>query len=145
MIGTQRVPFEGPDDYNIMAVGEAPGGEEQGQGRPFVGRAGALLERYLERNMIPRSKVKLANLCKYRPGVNHNKFEALLGSSQLEDGLDELAEEIKRVKPNVIIALGNWPLWYLTGCCGLDKTKPKPGSGIFLYRRLRIVGSSAYR
>lgn len=137
-IGTQRVPFEGPDEYNIMLVGEAPGGEEQGQGRPFVGRSGQLLERYLERNMVTRSQVKLANLCKYRPGTNHNKFEALLGSSQLEEGLDELAAEIARAKPNVIIVLGNWPLYYLTGQCGLDKTKPKPGSGIFLYRGSRL-------
>jgi len=137
-IGTQRVPFEGPDDYNIMCVGEAPGAEEQGQGRPFVGRSGQLLERYLERNLVSRREVKLANISKYRPGTNHNKFEALIGSSQLEDGLDELAEEIKRVKPNVIIALGNWPLYYLTGNCGLDKTKPKPGSGIFLYRGSRL-------
>jgi len=137
-IGTQRVPFEGPDTYDIMLVGEAPGAEEVGQGRPFVGRSGQLLERYLERNLVTRSQVKLANLCKFRPGQHHNKFEALLGSSQLEEGLDELAEEIKRSKPNVVIALGNWPLYYLTGCCGLDKNKPKPGSGIFLYRGSRL-------
>ena len=143
-IGTQRVPFEGPDEYDIMAVGEAPGAEEQGQGRPFVGRSGQLLERYLERNMIPRRKVKLANLSKYRPGQNHNKFEALIGSSQLEDGLDELAEEIKRARPNVIIALGNWPLYYLTGKCGLDKGKDKPGSGIFLYRGSRLPALSRF-
>jgi len=137
-IGTQRVPFEGPDSYDIMAIGEAPGAEEQGQGRPFVGRSGQLLERYLERNLISRREVKLANLSKYRPGTNHNRFEALIGSSQLEDGLDELAEEINRVRPNVIVALGNWPLWHLTGCCGLDKGKKKPGSGIFLYRGSRL-------
>jgi len=137
-IGTQRVGFEGPDNYNIMLVGEAPGAEEQGQGRPFVGRSGQLLERYLERNLVTRSQVKLANLSKYRPGTNHNKFEVLLGSTQLEDGLGELSEEIKRARPNVIIALGNWPLYYLTGKCGLDKTKPKPGSGILLYRGSRL-------
>jgi len=137
-IGTQRVPFEGPDKYDIMLVGEAPGAEEVGQGRPFVGRSGQLLERYLERNMVTRPQVKLANLSKYRPGQNHNKFEALLGSTQLEDGLGELEEEIRRAKPNVVIALGNWPLYHLTGCCGLDKTKPQPGSGIFLYRGSRL-------
>jgi len=104
-IGTQRVPFEGPDTYNIMAVGEAPGQVEVGQGRPFVGKSGQHLERYLEKNLIERHEIKLANLSKFRPGTNHNKFEALLGSSQLEEGLDELAEEINRVKPNVIIAL----------------------------------------
>jgi len=139
-IGTQRVPFEGPDEYDIMLVGEAPGAEEVGQGRPFVGRSGQLLERYLERNLVTRSQVKLANLSKYRPGTHHNKFEALLGSTQLEDGLDELGEEIKRAKPNVVIALGNWPLYYLTGNCAIDgKTKkPTPGKGILLYRGSRL-------
>lgn len=137
-IGTQRVPFAGPDKYDIMFVGEAPGAEEQGQGRPFVGRSGQLLERYIGRNMLTRPQVKLANLSKYRPGSNHNKFEALLGSSQLEEGLNELAEEIKRAKPNVVVALGGWPLYYLTGCCGLDKGKSIPGTGIFLYRGSRL-------
>jgi len=143
-IGTQRVPFEGPDEYNIMLVGEAPGAEEVGQGRPFVGRSGQLLERYLERNQVTRSQVKLANLCKFRPGQHHNKFEALLGSTQLEDGLGELGEEINRTRPNVVIALGNWPLYYLTGKCGLDKSKPKPGSGILLYRGSRLPALSKF-
>jgi len=139
-IGTQRVPFEGPKDYNIMLVGEAPGAEEQGQGRPFVGRSGKLLERYLERNMVSRSQVRLANLCKYRPGRDHNKFEALFGSTQLEEGMDELSEEIQRVRPNVVIALGNWPLYYLTGKCAIDGKTKKPvlGAGILLYRGSRL-------
>ena len=106
-IGTQRVPFEGPDTYNIMAVGEAPGATEVGQGRPFVGRSGQHLERYLEKNLIERHEIKLTNLSKYRPGTSHNKFEALIGPSKLEEGLDERAEEVNRVKPNVILALGN--------------------------------------
>jgi len=139
-IGTQRVPFEGPDTYNIMCVGEAPGAEEVGQGRPWIGKAGQLIERYFDRHGVPRTKIKWANLSKVRPGQNHNKFEALLGSSQLQEGLDELSEEILRVRPNVIVALGNWPMYYLTGAAGIDgKTKKKvPGTGIFLYRGSRL-------
>ena len=121
--GTQRVPFEGPKEYNIMLVGEAPGAEEVGQGRPFVGKSGQLLERYLERNMITRSQVKLANLCKYRPGTHHNEFKALLGTSELAEGLKELQDEIESAKPNVIIALGNWPMYYLTGLSGMRNGK----------------------
>lgn len=137
-IGTQRVGFEGPDEYNIMLVGEAPGAIEVGQGRPFVGPAGELLERYLGRHMVMRHQVKLTNLCKHKPSKNSNKFQLLLGSSQLEDGLNELAEEINCVKPNVILALGNWPMYYLTGKCGTIKGKPIPGTGILTYRGSRL-------
>jgi len=148
-IGTQRVPFEGPKDYNILFVGDSPGAEEVGQGRPFIGKDGALLERYLERNLVTRTQVKLAYLSKYRPS-SYNKpgesahFLPLLGSSQLEEGLNELEEEIRRIRPNIIVALGDWPLFYLTGCCGLDKTKPKPGSGILLYRGSRLPAVSRF-
>lgn len=135
-IGTQRVPFEGPESSKILLVGEAPGGEEEGSGRPFVGISGQLLQRYLERQGLDRSQVRLANLCKYRP--RGNKFEVLLGSSQLEEGLNELEEEIKKNKPNVVVALGGWPLWFLTGKCTQEKRKDKPGSGIMLYRGSRL-------
>lgn len=135
-IGVTRVPFEGPKDYNILCVGEAPGGEEAGQGRPFVGKAGQLLEDYLGRKGIARKQVRLANLCKHRPP--DNKFNALLGSDELYKGLDELEEEIKRVEPNVIIALGAWPMYFLTGAHGKVKGKWTPGSGIFNYRGSRL-------
>ncbi len=136
-IGTQRVPFEGPkSDYKILCVGEAPGGEEVGQGRPFVGKAGELLTDYFARKGIARSEVKLANLCKYRPP--DNKFNILLGTSQLEDGLDELEEEIKRTNPNVILALGAWPMYFLTGVMGRMNGKLTPGSGITNCRGSRL-------
>ena len=140
MIGQTRVPFEGPEEYNIMLVGEAPGGEEAGQGRPFVGSSGQLLERYLERHNISRGQVKLANLSKRRPGITppSNRFELLLNTPELENDLNELEEEIKRVQPNVIIALGGWPMWFLTGKCGREHGKLKPGSGILTYRGSRL-------
>ena len=139
MIGQTRVPYEGPDEYDILIVGEAPGGEEAGQGRPFVGKSGQLLERYLERHLISRGDVKLANLSKRRPGVSpvSNRFELLLGTDELEEDLADLEAEIKRAKPNVIIALGGWPMYYLTGNCGKEHQKDKPGSGILTYRGSR--------
>ena len=140
MIGTTRVPYEGPDEYDILALGEAPGGEEAGTGRPFVGKSGQLLERYFNRLNIDRSEIKLANLSKRRPSVNppSNRFELLLGSPELEEDLNALEEEIKRAKPNVIIALGGWPMYFLTGHCGKEHGKDKPGSGILTYRGSRF-------
>lgn len=134
---TKVVPYEGPKNgYNILLVGEAPGAEEVGQGRPFVGRSGQLLERYLNRAGVGRSKVKLANLCRRRP--RGNKFEYILKTDELQEDLDLLEEEVKRVRPNVIVALGNWPVWFLTGACGSKNNKPQPGSGILLYRGSRL-------
>lgn len=135
-IGYTRVPYEGPDTYKLLVVGEAPGSEEVGQGRPFVGASGQLLTRYLERNLIQRDEVKLANLCGYQP--EDNKFSHLLGSPQLEAGLEELEAEIRRANPIEILALGGWPMYYFTGMCGKEKNKAVPGSGITKYRGSRL-------
>ena len=140
-IGHQRVPFEGPErDYNILVVGEAPGGDEEGQGRPFVGKAGQLAERYFGRAGVPRSEIRWSNLSKYRP--LGNKFRLLLSSKQLEDGIAELKEEILANKPNLVVGFGNWPLYFLTGNCGLQKKGKKdvyvPGTGIGSYRGSRL-------
>ena len=135
-IYSTRVPYEGPDDYKIMMVGEAPGAQEIGQGRPFVGEAGELLRRYLARKeaYVPQEEIKFANLSQHRP--RDNKFTHLLGTDELEEGLDKLKKEIARARPNVIVALGNWPLYFLTGNCKYDdkRRKKEPGKGIAQYR-----------
>lgn len=148
-ISTRKVPAEGPDRCDLMYVGEAPGRHEDTLGRPFVSKrvarqegyhdirsttAGDLLERYNERHGRGRDTYYLTNLCKYRPP--NNKFKAVVGSPQLEEGLEELGDEIARVNPNCIVALGGWPLYYLTGQRG--KT---PGSGIRRYRGSFLPGT----
>jgi DNA polymerase len=135
-ISLSQISYEGPDRYKILCVGEAPGGEEMGQGRPFVGAAGQLVDRYLERNLVQREEVKLTNLSNYRP--DDNKFEHLLDSPQLIEGLAKLKDEIEAGDPNIIIALGNWPMYFLTGMCGKEKQKLKPGTGIMTYRGSRL-------
>lgn len=149
----KRIEFEGPDDAKIMVVGEAPGEWEDRLGRPFVSRpvakehgftidgysntAGDLLERYLGRLGIPRDCVYLANLFKHRP--RNNEFKSVVGTPELSKCIEELDDTIKKVNPNVIVAVGGWPTWYLAGKCGKNpKTKkPEPGSGITTYRGSR--------
>jgi uracil-DNA glycosylase family 4 len=126
-IGTIHVPDEGPEDAKILFVGEAPGSTEEVDGRPFVGEAGNFLTTVLGRNGIPRESVRLANLCHYRP--RDNKFDYLLDTPQLQDGIKALSEYIQSHRPTVIAALGNWPLYYLTG-----KQGKKAGSGILNWR-----------
>ncbi len=126
-IGKIYVPDEGPEDARILLVGEAPGATEEVDGRPFVGEAGNFLTSVLGRNGIQRESVRLANLCHYRP--RDNEFNYLLDTPQLQDGLKELSTYIQAHRPTVISALGNWPLYFLTGRHG-----KKPGSGILNWR-----------
>lgn len=113
------VPNEGPDNAKIMLVGEAPGESEHDQLRPFVGDSGQLLITCLGRNGVLREEVYLANLAHYRP--YDNKFEKLLNTQELKDGIAELYKDIMRIRPNVIVALGGNPLMYLTGKKGIKK------------------------
>lgn len=122
-----------------MVVGEAPGADEEKEKEPFVGKAGQFMTRYFARKpiRISRSDLFLTNLSKHRP--RNNKFELLLGTEELQDGLRELSEEIERVDPNLIIAFGNWPMYHLTGCMSVAKNA-KPGSGVMTWRGSVVPG-----
>lgn len=101
-----------------MCVGEAPGATEEVEGKPFVGPAGNLLDEMLLSQGIQPSEVFYTNLAKERPP--HNELRIWFNDQGMPNdvilrGLAELKEEIAAVKPNVILALGNYPLKFLTG------------------------------
>lgn len=132
MISAIRVPNQHPPNFQIAFVGEAPGSTEEGNNldriiAPFIGEAGNVLTHCLGRMGVQRQSVFIGNLSNYRP--QDNRFDHLLGSRQLEAGLEELRSCLSRVKPNVIAALGAWPMYYLTG-----KQGKKPGTGILNWR-----------
>lgn len=143
------VPNEIPEGCKLLCIGESPGEWEDRLKRPFVSvdvaqkagftldtnTAGELLERYLGRLNLRREDVGFANLYKRRPPGN--KFETILQDPYLKTSLKELSEDIQRAKPNCILALGGFPLWFLTGRAGKDKGKVRPGSGITTYRGSR--------
>ena len=116
--------YSGPLDAKIMVVGEAPGSEEDNQGLPFVGQSGQELTRMLHDAGIPRAQCYLTNVAKYRPPGNDiahfflDKKQTKPGPQILE-GIRELVQEISAVKPNVVVALGNVPLWALTNNRGI--------------------------
>lgn len=116
---SKYVPDDGPMGARILLVGEAPGENEHLEGKPFIGESGKILIDCLGRHGVSRSEVRLANLCHYRP--LGNKFELLLQENILKEGLKELYEYISNYKPNVIGALGGWPLSFLTGRKGIKK------------------------
>lgn len=136
-VGDAYVPSVGPLDAKVMIVGEAPGKDEEVAGEPFVGKSGQFLERYLNRCGIKRKEVYLTNVCKFRP--KGNKFEQLLGTKELQDGILELEHEIQRMPNlNLITSVGNWPMYYTTGCTA---EKGKAGTGITSWRGSVVNGT----
>lgn len=122
----KKVPAYGPERARIMVVGEAPGADEEKEGRPFVGAAGKLLRAFLMEVGIDPEEIFYTNLAKYRPPANKLSAWFIDGgypNEAVAEGLVELESEIHRVDPHVILACGNFPLWALTGKARwIDKT-----------------------
>ena len=91
----------GNREADLLFVGEAPGGQEDEQGIPFVGAAGKLLDRYLYAVDIPRESVYIANILKCRPPHNRDPLP------EEEDAcMDHLREQVKLIQPKIIVCLG---------------------------------------
>lgn len=98
---------EGHPDAKLMIIGEAPGEEEDLSGRPFVGRAGQLLDKILASVGLERDAIYITNMVKFRPPGNRNpRLEEIVASEPV------LLEQIRLVRPQVIATLGNVPTQY---------------------------------
>lgn len=95
------VPGEGNPDADIMFVGEAPGADEDAQGRPFVGRAGQLLDKIIEACELKRSDVFIGNVLKCRPPDNRDPR-----AEEIISCLPYLQRQIEIIEPKIIVALG---------------------------------------
>ncbi len=99
---TNTVPGEGSHDSRVMFIGEAPGADEDRLGKPFVGRAGQLLEKALNALDFYRSKnFYICNICKCRPENNR-----VPSDDEAEACLPYLRRQIIIVKPKIIVCLG---------------------------------------
>jgi uracil-DNA glycosylase family 4 len=99
---TQLVFGDGNPEADLMFVGEGPGAEEDRQGLPFVGRAGALLTQMIEKGLgIPRSSVYICNIVKCRPPGNRTPL-----ADEAATCRPFLDGQISAVRPRVIVALG---------------------------------------
>lgn len=85
----------------LMFVGEAPGEQEDLSGVPFVGRAGQLLDRYLEAVGIERDDVYIANILKCRPPQNRDPQPA-----EEDCCMPFLREQVRLIRPRMIVCLG---------------------------------------
>ncbi len=95
------VPGEGNLGTELMFVGEAPGRDEDIQGRPFVGRAGQLLTKIIHAMKFKREEVYITNIVKCRPPENRNPHK-----EEIEMCQDYLREQLEIIKPEVIVTLG---------------------------------------
>ena len=100
---TQVVFGVGNPSADLMFVGEAPGGDEDIQGIPFVGRAGQLLTKIIEAIGLTRDDVFIANVIKCRPPQNRNPEP-----DEVETCEPFLFGQIDVIKPKVIVALGKF-------------------------------------
>jgi len=98
---TTPVPGEGDPHAEVMLVGEAPGMEEDLQGRPFVGKAGQLLDRILQACGLARAGLFITNVLKCRPPNNRQPRP-----DEIVACLPYLHGQIRLIRPRLIIALG---------------------------------------
>lgn len=111
-----RVVFgEGSADAEVMFIGEGPGNREDLTGRPFVGRAGELLTRIIERGMgIAREKVYIANIVKCRPTVDQKmERDRPPDRDEIAACAPYLLRQIEVLRPRVIVALGSPSMKFL--------------------------------
>ncbi|MDQ5985272.1 MAG: hypothetical protein CSYNP_00980 [Syntrophus sp. SKADARSKE-3] len=94
---------EGNPSASLVFVGEAPGADEDAQGRPFVGRAGQLLTKIIEAMKLNRQDVYICNILKCRPPGNRNPKP-----DEIEVCEPFLIRQLNAIRPKVICALGTF-------------------------------------
>ena len=108
--GTQTVFGEGPAHARVMIVGEQPGDQEDKAGHPFVGPSGRLLDRALEEAGIDRADVYVTNAVKHfkweRGEKSARRIHKKPNDSEIRACHPWLDEEIRLVKPEVVVVLG---------------------------------------
>lgn len=110
---------EGNEDAQVVFVGEAPGEDEDLSGRPFVGRAGQLLDRILESVGLSRDEVYITNIVKFRPPGNRNPTPTEIAVSE-----PLLLEQLRVIRPQIIATLGNVPTqFFLPGSGGITRVR----------------------
>jgi uracil-DNA glycosylase len=102
---TNAVPGSGPCPADIMIVGEAPGFNEDAQGKPFVGQAGKLLDTLLAGIDLRREDVYITNVLKCRPPQNRDPMP-----NEVDACAPYLNGQLKLVEPKVVIVLGRHAL-----------------------------------
>ena len=105
---TNPVPGEGNPDARLMFIGEGPGFDEDIQGRPFVGKAGQLLDKMISAMQFSREEVYITNIVKCRPPDNR-----VPTPEEAQCCMGYLKRQIELIRPEVIVLLGATAVKYL--------------------------------
>jgi uracil-DNA glycosylase family 4 len=106
---TNMVPGEGSETAEVMLVGEAPGATEDELGRPFVGRAGRLLDELLAEAGLEREQVYITNVVKARPPGNRDPR-----AGEVLHCMPWLEAELALIQPRLVVPLGRHALAHFT-------------------------------
>ncbi|ELZ29799.1 uracil-DNA glycosylase [Halogeometricum pallidum JCM 14848] len=98
----------GPDDANLLFLGEGPGANEDEQGEPFVGRSGSVLDDALREVGLARADVRITNCVRCRPPENRDPTKEELGNCR-----GYLERELELVAPDLVVTLGKVPSEHL--------------------------------
>lgn len=107
---TNLVFGAGNPEADVVLVGEAPGAREDADGVPFIGAAGKLLDRMLERIDLRRDDIFIANVLKCRPPANRNPRP-----DEIATCMPFLFRQLDAIRPQVVGTLGNFATRALTG------------------------------
>jgi DNA polymerase len=121
------VPGCGPTTAEIMLVGEAPGREEDLTGKPFVGRAGRLLDAALEQAGLERSNVFITSVIKCRPPQNRKPKK-----NEIDQCRYYLQSQIEILHPNIICLMGNTAAQAVLGIQGIANLRGRILQGRYL-------------
>ena len=121
----------GSERPRLMFIGEGPGADEDAQGEPFVGRAGALLTGLIRAMGLVREDVYIANVVKCRPPGNRNPEPGEIASCR-----PILQRQIELLDPRLIVSLGNVPLkLFKPQAAGITRERGTP----FTYQRWQVL------
>ncbi|MEY7850144.1 uracil-DNA glycosylase family protein [Natrarchaeobius sp. A-rgal3] len=105
---SQIVNGTGPEDADVVFVGEGPGANEDAEGEPFVGRSGTVLDDQLRIVGLERERVRITNCVRCRPPENRDPTK-----DELANCRGYLEAELDRLDPEVIVTLGKVPSEHL--------------------------------
>jgi DNA polymerase len=138
---TNPVIGEGSPDAGIMFIGEAPGFNEDKQGKPFVGQAGKVFDELLNSINLKREKIYITNILKCRPPNNRNPTQ-----EEIKICSPYLNKQIDIIKPKTICCLGNFATGFIMkkynlnkGLQGISKIHGKVFNASTLIGIIRIV------
>ncbi|MDD3006472.1 MAG: uracil-DNA glycosylase [Candidatus Pacebacteria bacterium] len=123
---TNTVPGYGSSQADVMFIGEAPGKNEDLQGKPFIGAAGKVLDGLLASINLKREDVFIANVVKCRPPLNRDPLPEEVAACA-----DFLQRQVTLIRPKIIILLGRHAMdRFIPGLkISLDHGKPKRKDG----------------